>query len=132
VPQSTVRHQSFGAISLPLKVVIVGGSIAGLVLAHSLHCAGIDYVVLEAGATIDPQVGASIGIFSNGARILDQLGVYDEIERFIESPLWNESLTGEGKLLQRTDALQLIEARYVHIPYFFIVLFLRVLQRIFY
>jgi len=110
----------------PFKVIIVGGSIAGLVLAHSLHRAGIDYVVLEAGATIDPQVGASIGIFSNGARILDQLGVYDEVERFIEPPLWNESLTGKGKLIQRMDSLQLIEARYVHIPCFF-----RVVDRMF-
>ncbi|KAI9037688.1 FAD-dependent oxidoreductase [Aspergillus affinis] len=93
------------------RVVIVGGSIAGLTLAHSLHHAGIDYVVLEARDRIDPQVGASIGIFSNGARILDQLGVYDEIERYTERPVWHEMITGEGKLIQKVDSLQLIEAR---------------------
>ncbi|PLB44093.1 FAD/NAD(P)-binding domain-containing protein [Aspergillus steynii IBT 23096] len=96
------------------RVVIVGGSFAGLTLAHSLHHAGNDYVVLEARDRIDPQVGASIGIFSNGARILDQLGIYDEIERYTERPVWHEMITGEGKLVQKVDSLQLIEAR---LPY---------------
>ncbi|KAI9929711.1 hypothetical protein MW887_001187 [Aspergillus wentii] len=61
------------------RVVIVGGSIAGLTLAHSLERANIDYVVLEAYNDIAPQVGASIGVLPNGARILDQLGIYDDI-----------------------------------------------------
>ncbi|KAI9148932.1 FAD-dependent monooxygenase BOA8 [Paramyrothecium foliicola] len=93
------------------RVVIVGGSVAGLVLAHSLHRAGIDYIVLEAHDQIDPQVGASIGIFANGARILDQLGIYDSLEQYTEPPIWNYLLTGEGELVTKTDTLQLIEAR---------------------
>lgn len=96
-----------------LKVIIVGGSIAGLVLAHSLHHAGIDFIVLEARNRIDPQVGASIGIFANGARILDQLGVYEDIERLIEPPIWLEIVTGEGNLVHRIDSPQLMRARYV-------------------
>lgn len=95
------------------RVVIVGGSIAGLVLAHCLHHAGIDYLVLEARDRVDPQVGASIGIFSNGARILDQLGVYKSIEQLTESPVWYNMLTGEGTLVQKVDSLRLIEARCV-------------------
>ncbi|KAB8223455.1 hypothetical protein BDV33DRAFT_188834 [Aspergillus novoparasiticus] len=57
------------------RVIIVGGSIAGLTLAHSLQQSGIDFVVLEANTNIAPQAGASTGILTNGARILDQLGI---------------------------------------------------------
>jgi len=63
------------------EVVIVGGGIAGLSLASALQAADISYVLLEARSEIAPQVGASIGIFANGARILDQLGCWDDIER---------------------------------------------------
>lgn len=66
------------------RVIIVGGSIAGLTLAHCLHKLGVDYVVLEKRAEIAPREGAAIGIMPNGARVLDQLGVYDEIEAAVE------------------------------------------------
>ncbi|KID82770.1 FAD-dependent monooxygenase [Metarhizium guizhouense ARSEF 977] len=62
------------------KVIIIGGSVTGLTLAHSLHKIGIDYVVLEKRDTVTPQEGASIGILPNGARILDQLGLYEAIK----------------------------------------------------
>jgi FAD dependent monooxygenase len=65
-------------------VIIVGGSIAGLTLAHCLRRAGINHIVLEKGTDAAPQVGASIGILPNGARILDQLGLFREIEDYIE------------------------------------------------
>ncbi|KAL3471460.1 hypothetical protein BJX99DRAFT_237342 [Aspergillus californicus] len=65
------------------KVVIIGGSIAGLTLAHCLHRAGIDYVVLEKRSEVAPQEGASIGIMPNGARILEQLDLYAALEETI-------------------------------------------------
>ncbi|KAL4797993.1 FAD/NAD(P)-binding domain-containing protein [Aspergillus venezuelensis] len=65
--------------SPPFRVVIVGGSIAGLTLAHCLQRKNIDFVVLESHDEIAPQVGASIGLIPNGFRILDQLGLCDEI-----------------------------------------------------
>ncbi|KAE8151568.1 hypothetical protein BDV25DRAFT_171339 [Aspergillus avenaceus] len=64
----------------PFKVIIVGGSISGLTLAHCLDRAGIDYVVLEKHHDIHPQLGASIVIFPNGGRILEQLGMFRQIE----------------------------------------------------
>ncbi|KAL5358191.1 hypothetical protein BJX96DRAFT_163591 [Aspergillus floccosus] len=66
------------------RVIIVGGSIAGLTLAHCLHRLGIDYIVLERRDEISPQEGASVGIMPNGGRILEQLGLYDQIEDLIE------------------------------------------------
>ncbi|KAI9655144.1 MAG: hypothetical protein M1821_005627 [Bathelium mastoideum] len=60
----------------PCKVIIVGGSIAGLSLANMLERVGIDFVVLEAYKEIAPQVGASITIWPHFARILDQIGCW--------------------------------------------------------
>ncbi|GAB1200026.1 hypothetical protein APSETT444_009386 [Aspergillus pseudonomiae] len=94
------------------RVVIVGGSIAGLTLAHCLLKNNIDFVVLEAHNEIAPQVGASIGIIPNGARILDQLGLFDDIldttEPMQESSYW----TQEGNLIVRNDTPQLIHKRH--------------------
>lgn len=66
------------------QVIIVGGSIGGLTLAHCLQRAGIDHVVLEKAGNPAPQIGASIGIFPNGALILDQLQLYELVEKHIE------------------------------------------------
>lgn len=67
------------------KVVIVGGSITGLTLAHCLKRANIDHIILEKRQEIAPQEGASIGIWPNGGRVLDQLGLYNELERSTEA-----------------------------------------------
>lgn len=66
------------------KVIIVGGSIGGLTLAHCLDRLGIDHVVLEKGSDPAPQLGASIGILPNGARVLDQLQLYCDVEQYTE------------------------------------------------
>ncbi|KID66315.1 FAD dependent monooxygenase, partial [Metarhizium hybridum] len=65
------------------SVIIVGGSVAGLALAHCLQRLGVSFTILEQGE-IAPQLGASIGILPNGGRILDQLGIFDNIEKEIE------------------------------------------------
>lgn len=67
-----------------LKVVIVGGSVAGLTLANCLEKAGIEYVLLERGEQIVYEGGASIGLMPNGLRIMDQLDVYEAIRKATE------------------------------------------------
>jgi FAD dependent monooxygenase len=62
------------------KVIIVGGSITGLTLAHCLSRAGIDHIVLEKRVEIAPQEGAFIGLWPNGAQVLQQLGLYESLE----------------------------------------------------
>ncbi|KJZ73000.1 hypothetical protein HIM_07572 [Hirsutella minnesotensis 3608] len=71
-------------MSEEFKVLIVGGSITGLTLAHCLEKLEISYEILEQGKEVAPQVGASIGILPNGAPILDQLGLFDDVEKVIE------------------------------------------------
>ncbi|GKZ38461.1 hypothetical protein AbraIFM66950_010685, partial [Aspergillus brasiliensis] len=66
------------------RVIIVGGSLAGLTLSHCLNAAGIDNVVLEKHTDVTAQVGASIGILPNGGRILEQLGIYSRVEKLTE------------------------------------------------
>ncbi|PYI01328.1 hypothetical protein BO78DRAFT_291535, partial [Aspergillus sclerotiicarbonarius CBS 121057] len=56
------------------RVLMPGGSIASLTLAHCLIKSNIEFVALEARGDIAPQEGASIGILRNGSHILGQLG----------------------------------------------------------
>lgn len=64
----------------PSKVIIAGGSVAGLTLANALEKAGVDYLVLEKG-DIAPQLGASISIFCHISKVFDQLGIRERISR---------------------------------------------------
>lgn len=61
------------------RVLIAGGSIAGLSLALALEQQGVDFLVLEAHAEPAPQVGASIAVLPSGFRVLDQLGCYGDV-----------------------------------------------------
>lgn len=95
-----------------LRVIIVGGSIAGLTLAHCLHTnPNVDYVVLEAGEEMAPQVGASIVVLPNGARILDQLGIWDDIMAMIEPLSQALTWTDDGKCIVDSNAPLLGTAR---------------------
>ncbi|OJI84701.1 hypothetical protein ASPTUDRAFT_925491 [Aspergillus tubingensis CBS 134.48] len=73
-------------------VIIVGGGIAGLTLAHCLRRVNINHIVLEKRSNICPQEGASIGILPNGGRILSQLSLFEHIEPLIE-PLYRAHIT---------------------------------------
>ncbi|CZR66819.1 uncharacterized protein PAC_16720 [Phialocephala subalpina] len=95
----------------PFKVIIVGGGIAGLTLANSLERANVDYVLLEARAVIDPQVGASIGILPNGCRILDQLEINKKLEPFAVRPD-GDTVWVKGKKIFTTYAAQVLSARH--------------------
>ncbi|KAL4875878.1 hypothetical protein BJY04DRAFT_232116 [Aspergillus karnatakaensis] len=65
----------------PFRVIIVGGSITGMTLAHCLERAGIDYVILEKHRDIFAEPGISIGLMPNGSRVLEQLGMYDDVDK---------------------------------------------------
>ena len=69
----------------PFRVLIVGGGVAGLTLANMLERFNIDYLILEGHGDIAPAVGASIGMFPNGLRILDQIDLYEPLEKLMGS-----------------------------------------------
>lgn len=60
------------------KVVVVGGGPVGLILAHVLSKAGIDYVVLEGRPEVVKDVGASLVLGTDSMRVLSQLGLLDK------------------------------------------------------
>lgn len=93
------------------RVIIVGGSVAGLTLAHCLGKSNIEYVVLESNCDIAPEVGASIGILTNGARILDQLGIFDDILDVIEPLRKAIYWTEHGKVIMENESPQIIHDR---------------------
>jgi 2-polyprenyl-6-methoxyphenol hydroxylase-like FAD-dependent oxidoreductase len=99
------------------KVLIAGGSVAGLTLANILEQIGIDFLVLEKYDEIAPDLGASIAIFPNGFRILDQLGCYDDIKSLVgDSDAFKFMVSGNehGKtIMDIPDASQHFIKRYV-------------------
>lgn len=64
-----------------MRVVIVGSGLSGLVMGHCLLKAGIDdFVILERRADPVERSGSVIGFFPQTFRILDQLGLLDDIQ----------------------------------------------------
>ena len=57
-----------------MKVVVVGGGVAGPALGLALARAGIESVVLERRAEIDPEAGSYFTISPNGLDALDTIG----------------------------------------------------------
>ncbi len=75
-------------------------------LALMLQKLNISYILLEPRDTLDWDRGASIGLQPNGLRILDQLGLVDEIEQAITVAVekWF-SYDGEGNLMSASTEL---------------------------
>ena len=103
------------AITIPesqhVQVAIVGGGVAGLTLALAFERLGIRYALLEAYESLSPNLGASVGLLPNGQRILDQLGLLDEIEQHtIALKTWRH-LDQNGELISKVDALDYYRSR---------------------
>ncbi|KAI9739989.1 MAG: hypothetical protein M1818_005045 [Claussenomyces sp. TS43310] len=101
------------------KVIIVGGSVSGLTLAHCLHHAGIDYIILEKGSEIAFAGGASIGLQPHGLRILDQLGLLPDIlatTKPIEEAIFRRT---DGTIISKSHFARQIEERHGYPILFF-------------
>jgi 2-polyprenyl-6-methoxyphenol hydroxylase-like FAD-dependent oxidoreductase len=91
-----------------MRVLIVGGGIAGLVLAAKLQRQGREPVVIER-ATEYADIGYGIGLYPLGSCVLHGLGAYDEyLARGLELSRY-ELADHTGKLLQELDLRVLTE-----------------------
>ncbi|KAH8647945.1 hypothetical protein BX600DRAFT_555348 [Xylariales sp. PMI_506] len=81
------------------RAIIVGGGPVGLVAAHTLSRAGIDFILLEARGTVAPSQGATIALNPATLRIFHQLGLYTEACRMSATLARRSSFQGDGKPL---------------------------------
>jgi 2-polyprenyl-6-methoxyphenol hydroxylase-like FAD-dependent oxidoreductase len=68
------------------KVIVVGGGPVGLVAAHALTRAGIDFLVLEGRHGIVIDAGSNLVLLPTGMRVLGQLGLLGALTK-VSSPL---------------------------------------------
>ncbi|KAK3686092.1 hypothetical protein B0T22DRAFT_382186 [Podospora appendiculata] len=61
------------------RAILVGGGPVGLMAAHTLSRAGIDFVLLERRETVVPEQGAGIVLYPHTLRVLQQLGLLDAV-----------------------------------------------------
>ena len=88
---------------MPLKIIIVGGGIAGLVAAISLRQAGHNVVILEKYST-SSVVGAALNVTPNGNRVLAHIG-FDTVRARACRPHHWDSLRGQD--LQQLTSMPL-------------------------
>lgn len=88
-------------------VVIIGGSISGLVLANALAHQHIQCTILEAKTDLLTNAGAALTILPNGARILDQLGLFQEIANEAAPILVHRTWLESGRFLSSVDMTRL-------------------------
>ena len=67
-------------------------------------------LLFEARDEVVPKVGASIGMFASGSRILDQLGVYDDLFNQSEEATFIEGWK-DGALMESNENPKINVAR---------------------
>src|SRR5689334_16471163 len=68
-----------------VDVAVVGAGITGLAAAVALHQRGLRVTVYEQAAAL-VEIGAGLSVFANGLRVLDSLGVTDQIVPLAAEP----------------------------------------------
>lgn len=88
------------------KVIIVGGGLSGLGLAHCLTKAGIDFIVLERSDLLIPKGGASMALWPNNVRLLDQLGLLKGAEEIDCGIKYKQNVRKDGSVLQKSNMME--------------------------
>ncbi|KAE8373977.1 hypothetical protein BDV26DRAFT_300685 [Aspergillus bertholletiae] len=95
------------------EVIIIGFSVAGLTLANALSRRKVDYVVLEAQKGLPaPFTGNALTLLPNGARVLSQLGVLEDIEAASQPIRSHSTWLANGYLIKTVDMMQLPSTRH--------------------
>ncbi|KAM6511868.1 hypothetical protein FALCPG4_016859 [Fusarium falciforme] len=91
------------------KVVVVGGGPVGLVAAHVLYKAGIDFVVLERRQNVVLDLGAALVLAPHNMRVMHQLGLYDKLMEIGEELLNTKGFLLNGYQFKTGTELQLLK-----------------------
>src|SRR5438445_604760 len=83
----------------PLRVIIIGSGPSGLFLAHCLDKTDVDFVILEKRKDVIEASGASIGMWPQSARIFQQLGLLEEMEKVSSLMIGSSHLNPDGSEL---------------------------------
>ena len=86
-----------------MRVIVVGGGIAGLSAAIALRRTGNETLVLERAPRVDP-VGAGITLFGNAMRALDRLGVGEAVAARGAAATRSAILTSDDRELTRVPS----------------------------
>jgi 2-polyprenyl-6-methoxyphenol hydroxylase-like FAD-dependent oxidoreductase len=86
-----------------MRVIVVGGGIAGLSTAIALRKTGHEVVVLEQAPRIDP-AGAGITLFANAMRALERLGVAEAVAARGAAATRSAILTRQGRELTQVPS----------------------------
>lgn len=84
-PHSDAAEDTVSKAACRLSVLVVGGGIGGLAVAHCLEAAGHEVTVVERESTITTQ-GAGIQMGPNASRLLLRWGLQDELEKVALQP----------------------------------------------
>jgi salicylate hydroxylase len=94
------------------SVAIIGGGIGGLSAALSLLRAGFDVQVYEQAKALG-EVGAGINIGPNASRILNRLGIADELKKFAVRPVtFDQRRWEDGRFLLRSPLGEEVETAF--------------------
>jgi salicylate hydroxylase len=100
-----------------MKIIVIGAGIGGSALALSMQKAGLDYVLLEQAAAFK-EVGAGIQLSPNGVRILEMLGLADDLASFCAEPDFHKyTVWDTGELILRTALKSLVRKKYGYAYY---------------
>ncbi|KAI7816519.1 hypothetical protein BC939DRAFT_468811 [Gamsiella multidivaricata] len=86
-----------------LRVIIIGGGLAGLVMGIMLDRAGIDYHILEQASRLRP-LGTSISLHPVIVDIMDQLGLLEGMRKMSKPLRGITVLSANGRKKGRIDA----------------------------
>ncbi len=82
-----------------MKLIIIGGGIGGLAACLALQQNGIEATVFERAEQLET-VGAGIGLGANATRVLQKLGLLDDILAHCGRMDWLEMKKHDGKILK--------------------------------
>lgn len=96
------------------RAIIIGGGPVGLLMAHALNHAGINWTILEREPLIPSPSGASVCLWPHTLRLLDQLGLLGEAKKCGMTMSHKYNHRPDGSELAVSNMFEAIESNHGH------------------